>query len=90
MSYCYATPQTVSKTARMSKDMLATRLTNGLRFKAFIDKHDGDDEDGQTLRTVTIANLRKSKNGKYINFNIEELNTDEPCELLATDFLRLA
>ena len=89
MSYTHATPSQVSKKAS-TNSVAATKLKNGMRLKVIVDKQSGDDGDRVYQTVATIANLRHSKSGKYIHFDLEEVLTDESVELTTDEFVHLA
>lgn len=89
MSYCYATPTQVYNKPT-NGTIAATRLTDGSKISVLVDRRNGDDEDCIARTTVaTVTNLRKSTSGRYIHFDIKEYNTDESCELNATDYIKI-
>jgi len=89
MSYCLASPIYVS-TKPSNSSIIAASLKDGTKITAVIERQNGDDDDGIELtKIVTVTNLRRSGTGKYIHFDILEYSIDEPCELLATDYIKI-
>jgi hypothetical protein len=86
MSHTLASLVNTSRKAT-TNSIPATKLKSGMKVKVLVDKQSGDDEDRVYRTTATIANLRATKSGKYIHFDLEEFNTDEPVEVDSTEFV---
>ncbi len=87
MSHTLASLLNSSSRKSKAKSIPATELKSGMRVKVIVDKQLGNDGDRLYTTTATIANLRKSKSGTYIHFDLEEFNIDEPVEVSSKEFV---